>query len=64
MKICQIAPFGGQPKWQKIGLKQDPETKWFVLIANTPSYGEDDFLEQANELKNELELNQQDYPHL
>ncbi|MHA2335841.1 MAG: winged helix-turn-helix domain-containing protein [Candidatus Hodarchaeales archaeon] len=61
MKICQIAPTGGNPAWQKLGLKEIPETKWLVLLANIPEDTKN-FLQEAKELKKELEEEQKDFP--
>ena len=61
MKICQIAPTGGNPAWQKLGLKEIPETKWLIILANKPEDNKD-FLQEAKDLKKEIEEEQREFP--
>jgi hypothetical protein len=59
--ICQIAISGGNVTWQKLGLKEIPETKWLILLSNAPEEPMN-FLEEAQELKKEIEDNQKEFP--
>jgi len=34
MKLCQIIPYGGQDLWVKLALREFPETRWLILLAN------------------------------
>lgn len=61
MTICQIAPTGGNPAWQKLGLKEIPETKWLILLANIPEDTKN-FFQEAKDLKKEIEEEQKEFP--
>ena len=62
MLECQISPYGGNVVWQKLGLQEYPETKWLILLANKDEGNNADYVEQAKNLKNELEDNQKEFP--
>jgi predicted transcriptional regulator len=62
MLECQIAPYGGNTVWQKLGLQEYPDTSWLILIANKDEDSKVDYVDQANQLKYELEENQKGFP--
>jgi len=62
MKICQIAPYGGEPKWQRLGFKISPEIRWLIILTNNSSDGGKNFLVEAQNLVNDLERSQDDFP--
>ena len=55
MKTCQIAPYGGESKWQRLGLKINPDIKWLIILANSGANYEKDFLKEATTLVEDLE---------
>ena len=36
MKLCHIFPYGGEEFWVILALREFPETKWLILLANKP----------------------------
>ncbi|MFW9994460.1 MAG: helix-turn-helix transcriptional regulator [Candidatus Odinarchaeota archaeon] len=62
MKTCQIAPYGGEARWQKLGLKKRPEVAWLILLANKPAEGMKNYLEEAKIILDDMEKEQEEFP--
>ena len=62
MALCQIAIYGGNPEWQKLGYSDYSGTKWLILIADRGNEVDKNFFNEAKELMHELTKDQDKLP--
>jgi len=56
MQLCQIIPYGGEELWIKLALREFPETRWLIILANKPKPRP---LTKYEEIKEKQELSEQ-----